>query len=191
MGYADDIKAAVTMQDVARAYNLRVNRAGFAHCPFHREKTESLKIYKGGRGWHCYGCDKGGDVISFVMEWHNIGFKEACAKLNEDFQIGLPIGEKRTKRQREADAAASWRRNAVHRAKEKAVQAAKSAYDEALYRVVALETIERKLKPKIDDFPGDGWWAAALRMLPIEKYKLELAEIALYEAEHADFSAQT
>ena len=184
MGYADDIKKLVTMQDVAKAYGIRVNRMGFAECPFHREKTPSMKIYKGGGGWHCFGCGEGGDVISFVMKYYGIPFKEACAKLNEDFNLGLPIGEKRTDRQRIADAAAAWRRKREESEKKKAIEQAKSAYWEAYDRWLILFTIKEKMRPNMDDFPGDGFWAAAVMLLPQAEYEFELAETRLYEAEH-------
>lgn len=182
MGYADDIKALVSMPDVAKTYGLRVNRMGFIECPFHREKTPSLKIYKD--GWHCFGCGAGGDIITFVMKYFDLPFKEACAKLNDDFNLGLPIGEKRTDRQRIADAAEAWRRRQVKTAREKAIEQAKSAYWEAYDRWLILFTIKEKMRPNMDDFPGDGFWAAAVMLLPQAEYEFELAETRLYEAEH-------
>lgn len=184
MGYAEDIKRLVTMQDVAKAYGIHVNRMGFAECPFHREKTPSMKIYKDGGGWHCFGCGEGGDVISFVMKYYGISFKEACAKLNDDFNLGLPIGEKRTDRQRIADAAAAWRRKRVETEKKKAIEAAKSAHSDAYTRWMILSAICEKMRPEMADFPGDGFWAAAVMLLPQAEWELEQAEIRLYEAEH-------
>ena len=183
MGYADDIKQAVSMQDVARAYGIRVNRMGFARCPFHHEKTAPFKVYKGQGGDHCFGCGKSGDVIQFVQEYFNIGFRDALAKLNDDFHLGLPINQKRTQRQQIADAQKVYERRKVIQAKEQAVEAAKSAYWAAYDRWLIISTIVQKMRPQIADFPGDGFWAAAVMMLPAEEYKLEQAEIALYEAE--------
>lgn len=72
--------------DRAKQYPLtnlvKVNHAGFTACPFHKEKTASMKIYKDNR-FHCFGCGKDGDVIDFVMHRDNVDFKTAVTILNQ------------------------------------------------------------------------------------------------------------
>lgn len=46
MNYSDEIKHKVSMPDVCQTYGLKVNASGFMKCPFHREKTASLKVYR-------------------------------------------------------------------------------------------------------------------------------------------------
>ena len=52
-------------------------------CPFHRDPSPSLRLYKmtnGNKGtWYykCFGCGKAGDVFKFVMEYDHVTFKEA------------------------------------------------------------------------------------------------------------------
>lgn len=90
MGMAEQIKAIVTMEQVCRQYGFDVDRGGFICCPFHAgDRTASLKVYPGDRGWHCFGCQKGGSVISFVMELFGINFKQALVRINQDFNLGL------------------------------------------------------------------------------------------------------
>lgn len=48
-----------------------------ACCPFHSEKSASFTIHKSKNGFKCFGCGKGGDSISFVMEYQRVGFVEA------------------------------------------------------------------------------------------------------------------
>ena len=56
---------------------VKPNPAGFVACPFHNEKTPSLKIYPDNR-WHCFGaCGEGGDVIDFICKLRNLNFIEA------------------------------------------------------------------------------------------------------------------
>ena len=71
-----EIKESISMIDVCHRYSLKVTSKGFIRCPFHNEKTPSLKIYPNNT-WHCFGCGMGGDVFSFVSRMENVSFKEA------------------------------------------------------------------------------------------------------------------
>lgn len=82
------IKNKITPTDIERAKEvpietlLEINRTGFAHCPFHTEKTPSLKVYKNQNRWYCFGaCGQGGDVIDMFMKINNCDFKTAVKKL--------------------------------------------------------------------------------------------------------------
>lgn len=93
MDRAAEIKVRVSMLDVIERYGYETNRAGFMRCPFHSsDHTASLKIYPGERGWHCFGCGKGGSVIDFVMELFGISFRQAIVRMNTDFGLGLGFG---------------------------------------------------------------------------------------------------
>lgn len=87
-GTFEAVKAAVTTYQAAQAYGLEPNRKGFCRCPFHTEKTASMKIYPDNRGFYCFGCQEGGDVIRLVQ--HLFGLKpiEAAKKLDADFAVG-------------------------------------------------------------------------------------------------------
>jgi hypothetical protein len=50
-------------------------------CPFHDERTPSFTIYVDSNSYYCYGCNAGGDVITFLMDKENIGFVEAVRRL--------------------------------------------------------------------------------------------------------------
>jgi hypothetical protein len=53
---------------------IKINRSGFATCPFHTDKTPSLKYYKKDNRWHCFSCNTGGDVIDLVMKMNGTDF---------------------------------------------------------------------------------------------------------------------
>lgn len=96
--YAAVITNALAMRDVLTRYGVTVNRTGYALCPFHTEKTGSLKVYQ--QSFYCYGCGSGGDAITFVRRLFDLSFTDAVQKLNDDFLLGLPIGEIPTIRQK-------------------------------------------------------------------------------------------
>ena len=60
-----------------------INRKGQAICPIHREKTASLHIYEKTNSWFCFGCQKGGSIIDFMMELNQYSLKEALEDLNK------------------------------------------------------------------------------------------------------------
>lgn len=60
---------------------IEFNKAGFAKCPFHQEKTSSAKLYKGRNKLHCFGCGKDADAIDVTMIINNCSISEAIKKL--------------------------------------------------------------------------------------------------------------
>ncbi len=59
-------------------------------CPFHAEKTPSFSVNPQGQFFHCFGCGESGDVFSFVMKYHHMGFPEALETLARRYHIDLP-----------------------------------------------------------------------------------------------------
>lgn len=88
------IKKAVTSRQVVEHYGFQPNRAGYICCPFHGEKTASLKVHKS--GWYCYGCHQGGDAVEFIRLYEDCSFYAAVRKADEYFSLGLVRAEKVT-----------------------------------------------------------------------------------------------
>jgi DNA primase len=79
----DEIKNRLNIAEVIGEY-IRLTKAGSNHkalCPFHNEKSPSFMVSEERGSWHCFGCGKGGDVLSFVMELEGVGFREALEQL--------------------------------------------------------------------------------------------------------------
>src|SRR5574344_1047708 len=83
MNPSDEIKQKLDIVDFIREYiPVKAVGANFqALCPFHGEKTPSLVISPEKQIWHCFGCGKGGDVFSFLMEMEGLNFPEAVREL--------------------------------------------------------------------------------------------------------------
>jgi DNA primase len=75
-----------------------VIRKDFAKCVFHNEDTPSLHI--GPSFAHCFGCGFTGDTTAIVMRLFKVNMHDALVKLNEDFQLNMPITDRPTLRQR-------------------------------------------------------------------------------------------
>ena len=81
------IKDRLTMREILLHYGYEPNRAGFICCPFHNEKTPSMKIYD--TSYNCFGCGANGDVISFTKQLFGLSFPETLKKIDLDFNLNL------------------------------------------------------------------------------------------------------
>lgn len=175
--YASIIKARVSCSDMLSHMGVQVNRAGFAVCPFHTEKTASLKVYSPPKsGWYCHACHVGGDVINMAMLWYGVDFRGALDRLNEEFELGLPIGQRLTDQQRAEINAQKRRRQAEQEAYKKRVEAANLACKRAMD---AWWMNERTIEQNAPEGPLDDWndaFCDAVRKRSELEYELDYTE---------------
>lgn len=88
-----EIVRRVPAVEAARLYGVAVNSRGLALCPFHAEDTPSCRFYPGDRGFYCFGCGAGGDVLTFAEKLLGLSPIEAARRLDADFHLGLLFSE--------------------------------------------------------------------------------------------------
>jgi DNA primase len=89
----EQILAATDIVDLIGSF-LQLRRAGsrfVALCPFHNEKSPSFSIDPARQYFHCFGCGKSGDAITFVREYENLPFTDALKRLGS--RVGITVEE--------------------------------------------------------------------------------------------------
>ena len=167
------IKDRLTMRKVLEHYGYEPNKKGFACCPFHNEKTPSMKIYD--KDYHCFGCGEHGDVITFVQKLFNLPFQETLEKIDIDFGLNL-FGDKTFEELRKSHY--QLKQLQAKREREKAEQErAKSEYWAAFDECKRLEDNRQKFAPKTPDEELHPLFVEALQKLSYQTYLLDCLEI--------------
>ena len=88
----EEVRARNDIVDVISSY-VRLQKKGsnyFGLCPFHNEKSASFSVNQPKQMYHCFGCNKSGNVITFIMEYENYTFQEALKLLADRAGVTLP-----------------------------------------------------------------------------------------------------
>lgn len=153
----EEIKRLVGMRQAAEHYGYSVDRQGRCLCPFHKDRHPSMKIYPHDRGYYCFSCGSGGDVVKFVGRLYGLDNETAAHKVIEDFSLpihveGLSYREKREREQK------------VRRIREVQDFARKAEGIIRLYRACLCEALRR---------PDSSHFVEALQVLSIVDYRLQ------------------
>ncbi|MFC2948378.1 DNA primase [Virgibacillus sediminis] len=88
----EEVRKANDIVDVIGEY-VQLKKQGrnyFGLCPFHGEKTPSFSVTQEKQIFHCFGCGKGGNVVTFLMEMESYSFYEALKHLADRSGVQLP-----------------------------------------------------------------------------------------------------
>jgi len=88
----DEVRNAADIVEVIAAYvHLKKRGKNFLGlCPFHTEKTPSFTVSAEKQMYHCFGCGKGGNIFTFLMEMDKVSFVEAVRSLAAKSGISIP-----------------------------------------------------------------------------------------------------
>ncbi|MCL1830583.1 MAG: DNA primase, partial [Oscillospiraceae bacterium] len=90
--FLDELHSRNDISEVIGSYISLIGRGrtSKALCPFHSEKTPSFTVFGDTQSFFCFGCNTGGDVISFVMKLDNLSYIEAVRKLADRVNLKMP-----------------------------------------------------------------------------------------------------
>jgi DNA primase len=137
---ADEISTVVVLQ--------RSGKSLKGLCPFHNERSPSFYVFRETQTWHCFGCNEGGDIFSFVQKQQGFDFRDTLHYLAEKAGVSAEETHEQSPEEREAsvsrerlfklnEEAVLWFQQALLRSKE-----AKDARAYVLSRGITSETIQ-------------------------------------------------
>lgn len=103
--FLDELVARSDIVDVVSDYVTLTPKGGshWGLCPFHGEKTASFHVRADRQLYHCFGCGKGGGVISFIMDVENLPYLDAVRLLAKRAGMEIPEGNMDEGRRRQRD----------------------------------------------------------------------------------------
>lgn len=151
----DEIKQSVSMREVVERYGIHIDRKGFCCCPFHKEKTASMKVYKD--SVYCFGCGRSADIFSFVMGMEHCDFKTAYKALGGSYK-------------QQTDHQRNLYHYRLQKRKERQIRDAQRLEQEKkeVIEEIRMQKLFKKLSPVFSDD-----WCEAVNRLEYLFYKLE------------------
>ena len=85
MNIFETVKATISVRQAAEYYGLKLSRNQMVNCPFHDDRSPSMKLNED--YFYCFGCGAKGDVIDFVAKLFDLTSLQGAQKLAYDFGI--------------------------------------------------------------------------------------------------------
>ena len=162
--FLQELLSRVDVVDVVGRYvQLKKSGANFMGlCPFHGEKSPSFSVSPSKQFYHCFGCGKNGNAISFLMDHAGMGFVEAVNDLAG--QIGMVVPQEDiSPQERERQAAAKVKQATLNDVLERAGEAYRSQLKASAHAVQYLKN--RGVSGAISSKYGLGYAPAGWRNL--------------------------
>ncbi|MDE6182474.1 MAG: hypothetical protein K2F59_04645 [Eubacteriales bacterium] len=166
MNIFEKVKEEISMIDLINYLGIKTTKNNYIVCPFHKEKTASLKIYE--KSYYCFGCQSNGTVIDFIKNYMGLNTLESTEYLAKAFRVSIKkmtireqyAYEKAKKEQRDNKRFDKW---------------VKKAFDILLdyHRILYHNSFEYNLENEL--------YVEAIHKLPLIQYYLEWLEDEAYE----------
>lgn len=166
------------MPELLEHYGFNISRHKRIPCPFHNGADRNCGVKED--YIYCFVCGESADVIGFVKRYFGLSFKESITKLNNDFSLGLPIGEKLDRRKQLDISKRFFKAKQERENKKTEHNRLKNNREIALDEWVRLDKQKMKYKPKNENEDLHPLFVEAIINLPHAEYHLECAETELY-----------
>src|SRR5215467_766763 len=103
----DTIKAKIdVVEEIGLVVALQKSGRSFKGlCPLHNERTPSFHVFAESQTWHCFGCNEGGDVFTFVQKQQGLEFRDALVYLADKAGVSIDDSSSRNpEEERESNA---------------------------------------------------------------------------------------
>ena len=179
MNLFETAKQNISTRQAAEHYGIKVNRSGMACCPFHPDKTPSMKV---DQRYYCFGCGETGDVIDFVSSLFGLGKKDAAEKLILDYGIlydnqQFQKNGKKRKQTKQAERGSPKYTELEERLEEMVEHSFGVLCDYMLW----LRSWKEEYAPKPDDENWHPLFVEALAMITYINYQLDILQYGLFE----------
>lgn len=103
--FVDELRARLSLVDVIgrRVPLTKKGQNYWGCCPFHNEKTPSFSVSEEKGFYHCFGCGKHGDIVSFTMETEHVDFKTALQELADMAGLKMPEYKQKSPERQQAE----------------------------------------------------------------------------------------
>lgn len=170
------------MPQILEHYGFTINRSKRIPCPMHNGTDENCGVKE--HYIHCFVCGESADAIKFVQVYFGLDFQSATSKLNDDFCLGLPIGQRIDRRKQLEMGRIAFERKRKAEQQQKERQQIEDDYWAAFDEWKRLDENRRKYAPKSPTEPLHPLFVEALKNIAGAEYNLSCAEIARYEYEN-------
>ena len=179
---ADEIKRAVTMPELLARYGLSDGSKGRIACPIHHGKDKNFAVRD--KYYKCYVCGASGTVIDFAMQYFGTDYTGAINRLNDDFHLGLPLGQSVDQEKAKAALMEAERRRREREERERVIADAQRRYDAALDVWTWIDTLKRENAPTGATEPLRAEYVFACLHIDEAEWELQHAQDALYDLKH-------
>lgn len=177
MDYASEIKSRLTMPQVLEYYGFAINRSKRIPCPLHSGRDENCGVKE--HYIHCFVCGESADAIKFVQVYFGMDFQSAVSKLNTDFSLGLPIGERISLRQRREMEHRQRERQEERNREQRERERLEAEYWAAFDVWKKYDTNKREFAPKSPNEDFHPLFVEAVKNIDRAAYELSVAEMRL------------
>ena len=154
----DKIKSLDIADVISKYISLKKKGSTYeACCPFHNEKSPSFKVFPATGTYKCFGCGVSGDLISFVMQYNHLEFKEAVKTLALDNGIDYEWQQMNEEKKKLAEEE-HWMKDKLYRVYDHAAKLYQdNLKDEKINTAISLRTSQQMIDKFQIGFAREDW----------------------------------